>query len=169
MHVLATERLILRRLTAEDAAFILRLVNEPSWLRFIGDRGVRDLDDARRYIFDGPVASYERQGFGLYLVERKEDRAALGLCGLIKREALEDVDIGFALLPEHWGKGYAGECAAAVLAQAREEFGLRRLIAITTPDNDSSIRVLEKLGFQFERMVKLAAGDTELKLFAAKL
>ena len=169
MQVLATERLIMRRLAAEDAAFILRLVNEPSWLRFIGDRGVRDLDDARRYIFEGPVASYERRGFGLYLVERQEDRAPLGLCGLIKRETLEDIDIGFAFLPEHWGKGYAGESAAAVLVQAREALGLRRVIAITTPDNDSSIRVLEKLGFRFERMVKLAEDDLELKLFAAEL
>jgi [ribosomal protein S5]-alanine N-acetyltransferase len=169
VNVLETERLILRRLAGEDAEFILGLVNEPSWLRFIGDKGVRTLDDARQYILQGPVASYERLGFGLYLAERKDDGVPIGICGLLKRDALNDVDIGFALLPEYWGRGYARESAAAVLAQARSAFGLPRVVAITTPDNDSSIRVLEKLGFRFERMMKLSEESPEVKLFAADM
>lgn len=159
----------LRRLSAEDAGFILRLLNEPSWLRFIGDKGVRTLEDARAYILNGPVEMYSRLGFGLYLVELKADGAPVGICGLIKRDALEDVDIGFALLPEHWGRGYAYEAASAVLAYGREVLGLRRVVAITSADNDSSARLLEKLGLRFERMLKLSAGSAELRFFGTEL
>lgn len=166
MKVLETDRLVLRRMTAGDAGFILGLVNEPSWLRFIGDRGVRTLEDARRYIADGPVASYERFGFGLYLAELKEGRVPAGICGLIKRESLEDVDLGFAFLPEFWGRGYARESAAAVLDYGRGRLGLKRVVAVTAVDNHASIRLLEKLGFSFERMVRLSEGDEEVKLFA---
>ena len=168
MHVLETDRLLLRRLTIADAGFILALVNEPSYLRFIGDKGVRTLEDARQYILTGPVASYERFGFGLYLTALKESEVPIGVCGLIKRETLPDVDIGFAFLPAYWGKGYAYEAAAAVMAQARSRFALTRIVAITTPDNESSIKVLGKLGFRFERLVKLAEDSEELKLFAAE-
>ena len=107
MTVLETERLRLRRLTVDDAAFILELVNDPSWLRFIGDRGVRNLDDARSYILKGPVASYEKHGFGLWLVELKAEATPIGICGLLQRDTLPDVDIGFALLPQFCGQGYA--------------------------------------------------------------
>ena len=169
MKVLETDRLILRRLSVEDSAFILELVNEPSWLRFIGDRGVRTLEDARGYILKGPVEMYGRHGFGLYLTELKADGAPIGLCGLIKRESLEDVDIGFAFLPRFWGKGYAYEAAAAVLAYGRSAFGLERLVAITSPDNHGSIKVLEKIGLKFERMVRMSEGEPELKLFAHEL
>ena len=105
IKILETDRLILRRLSVEDAAFILELVNDPLWLRFIGDRGVRTLDEARAYILNGPVAMYERAGFGLYLVERKIDSTSLGMCGLIKRDGLDDVDLGFAFLPGDNGIG----------------------------------------------------------------
>lgn len=164
MNVLETARLTLRRLTPEDAPFILELVNEPSWLQFIGDKGVHTLDDARGYIQNGPMDMYARLGFGLYLVQRK-DAAPMGICGLIKRPTLEDVDIGFAFRPAFWGQGYARESAAAVLDQGRDAFKLKRIVAITSPGNLSSIRLLEKLGFQFERELQLSPGDP-VKLFA---
>ena len=113
MTVLETKRLILRRLCADDAEFILELLNQPSFLRYIGDKGVRNTEDAIRYIQTGPVASYDRFGFGLYLVELKESDVSIGMCGLLKRETLPDVDIGFAFLPGYWSQGYAFEAAAA--------------------------------------------------------
>lgn len=166
MKILETDRLVLRQLGADDADFILRLLNEPSFLRFVGDKGVRTLDDARKYILTGPVESYERFGFGLWLTELKEGGAPIGICGLLKRENLEDVDIGFALLPEFWAKGYAYESASAVMAYGQSAFDLRRIVAITSQDNLSSIKLLEKMGFQFERKVKLYADEPEIKLFA---
>jgi RimJ/RimL family protein N-acetyltransferase len=158
--------LILRRLSDDDAEFILQLVNEPSFRKNIGDKGVRSIADALQYIETGPVASYARFGFGLYLVELKETGASIGICGLIKRESLEDVDVGYAFLPSFWSKGYAAEAASAVLAYGKEVFGLSRIIAITTPDNAGSIKVLEKLGLRFERMIRLSEDEPELKLFA---
>lgn len=169
MKVLETERLILRRLSVDDRAFILGLLNDPAWLRFIGDKGVKTLEDARNYIVTGPMDMYARLGFGLYLAERKSDAAPIGICGLIKRDALEDVDIGFAFLPDFRGQGYAREAAAAVMAHARSAFGLRRLMAITSPDNEASIRLLEKLGLRFEATVSLAGDGHEVSLFAADL
>lgn len=165
MNILETERLTLRQFTAEDAPFILELVNEPSFIQNIGDRNVRSLADAVKYIEAGPVISYIRNGFGLYLVQLKESGESIGMCGLIKRAALEDVDIGYAFLPKFWSKGYAVESALAVKEQAHS-LGLRRLVAIVDPANIGSIRVLEKLGLTFEKMVRLAADDIELKLFA---
>lgn len=166
MNVLETDRLVLRRLSAEDGEFVLQLLNEPSWLRFIGDRGVRTVDDARDYILTGPVAMYERVGFGLYLTELKGDGAPIGLCGLIKRDGLEDVDIGFAFLPRFWGKGYAYESASAVMAYGRGVLGLDRIVAITSLDNDRSIALLEKLGFRFEKTIRMPNED-EVRLFAS--
>ena len=165
MNILETERLSLREFTADDAAFILELVNESSFIQNIGDRGVRTLSDAVRYIEAGPVSSYARNGFGLYLVTLKESGESIGMCGLIKRDALDDVDIGYAYLPRFWSKGYAVEAALAVKEQGRN-LGLQRLVGVTDPANAGSIRVLEKIGFTFENMVRLAADDIELKLFA---
>jgi len=165
MNVLETERLILRRFVVEDAQFVLNLVNEPSFLRYIGDKKIRTLDDARQYILSGPVASYERHGFGLCLVELRESHAPIGMCGLLKREELPEPDIGFALLPEFWNKGFAFEAAAAVLRDARERLGLQRVLAITSLDNEASIKVLQRLGFTFDRVTKLAADREQVKLF----
>jgi RimJ/RimL family protein N-acetyltransferase len=167
VNVLETDRLLLRWLTVDDAEFIMGLLNEPSWIRFIGDRGVRTLDDARAYIENGPVDMYHRLGFGLYMVERKEDGAPLGMCGLIKRKGLDDVDIGFAYRPAYWSKGYAFEAAAAVLQYAKNNLGLRRIVAITDPENASSRKLLEKLGLKFEKMIALAEGQSEIMLFGA--
>jgi ribosomal-protein-alanine N-acetyltransferase len=169
MKILETERLVLRKFSVEDAAFILRLLNEPSFIRNIGDRGVRTLEDARSYILRVPIASYERNGFGLYLVILKESGESVGMCGLIKREELEDVDIGYAFLPEYWSKGYAVESALAVKEYARDVIGLKRLVAITDPENQGSIRVLEKIGLRFEKMIRLSEDDIELKLLAADI
>jgi RimJ/RimL family protein N-acetyltransferase len=165
MKVVETDRLILRKLTTEDAAFILDLLNQPSFLKFIGDRGVRTLDDAREYILKGPVASYERYGFGLYLTLLKESEIPIGICGLVKRETLEDADIGFAFLPQFWLKGYAFESASAVLAYGKNTLRLKRIVGITSSDNIGSIRILEKLGLRFERVTKLSDDGPELKLF----
>jgi RimJ/RimL family protein N-acetyltransferase len=166
LKVLETNRLILRRLSIEDAEFILELVNEPSWLRYIGDKGVRSIADARDYILKGPVESYERFGFGLYLVELKENGTPIGICGLIKRESLKDVDLGFAFLPKFWGNGYAYESASAVMEYGKSALGLSRIVAVTTPDNHGSIKALEKLGFRFEQMVRLSENVPEIRLFA---
>lgn len=169
MNILETERLILRQFSVDDADFILQLLNEPSFIQNIGDRGVRNLEDARSYITRVPIASYEQNGFGLYLVKLKESGEPIGMCGLIKRAELEDVDIGYAFLPKYWSRGYAVESALAVKEYAREVIGLKRLVAITDPENQASIRVLEKIGLKFEKMVRLSEDDIELKLLAAEI
>jgi ribosomal-protein-alanine N-acetyltransferase len=169
MTILETERLHLRQLSSEDAEFILELLNEPSFIRNIGDRGVRTFEGANSYIINGPVASYAKNGFGLYLVKLKETAEPIGMCGLIKRDTLEDVDIGYAYLPRFWSKGYAVEAAQAVKEYAKSVIGLHRMVAIVDPENAGSIRVLEKIGLQFERMVRLSEDDIELKLFGANI
>lgn len=158
MLVLETERLLLRPLTTDDAPFILTLLNEPSFLRFIGDKKVRNLEDARQYILTGPMASYERHGLGLLAVVLKASQTPIGMCGLLKREELPDPDIGFAYLPDFWGRGFAFEAAKAVMNDARESLKLSRILAIVNPDNDASIKLLERLGLKFERV----KGDVKL-------
>ncbi|MGA8143090.1 MAG: GNAT family N-acetyltransferase [Candidatus Acidiferrales bacterium] len=165
MKILETERLSLRRLADTDAAFILELLNEAAFIQNIGDKGVRTLDDARRYILNGPVASYGQFGFGLYLAELKETGEAIGICGLLKREALEDVDIGFAFLEKYWSKGFASESAGAVMEYGRGALGIGRIVAIVSPENHGSIRVLGKIGLQFERMIRMPGAEEEIKLF----
>src|SRR3977135_2312987 len=169
MMILETDRLQLRLLSVDDAEFILRLLNEPSFIQNIGDRGVRTADDARAYILKGPIASYEKFGFGLWMVETRSAAAPIGICGPLKRDVLEDVDIGYALLPEFWSQGYALESASAVMSYASVRLGLRRVVAVTNSDNKSSIRLLEKMGFQYDRMVGLSEGAPEIKLFAAEV
>ena len=166
--VLETERLRLRRLSPGDAEFIFQLVNEPSFIENIGDRNVRTTEDAVRYIENGPVASYERFGYGLYKVELKETTVPIGICGPLKREALEYPDIGFAFLPEFWGEGYAIESASAVMDHSRRELGLNEIAAITTPTNERSIKLLAKLGFKFECVKRLAEDADPVKLFLSK-
>src|SRR5829696_8325302 len=165
MTVLETQRLILRRLTLDDAQFVVALLNEPSFLRYIGDKKVRSLEDARQYILTGPVASYEQHGFGLCLVELKESKTPIGICGLVKREELPDPDIGFALLPDFWNKGFAFEAALAVVRDAHERLSLQRLLAITSLDNEASIKLLERLGFRFDGVVNLLPDREPVKMF----
>jgi len=169
LKVLETERLILRWLTTDDAEFIFALMNEPSYLRFIGDKGIRTQTDAIEYIRNGPVDSYERFGYGLYLTELKENGAPIGICGLVNRESINDVDIGFAFMPEYWANGYARESAKAIITYGTNVVGLQRIVAITAVDNQSSIRLIEKIGLRFEKMVSLAEDEPDVKLFAREL
>ena len=166
VQVLKTERLVLRHLGPDDAPFILRLLNEPSWLENIGDRGVRTIADAQRYMDKGPIEMYGRLGFGLYLVCVAASDTPIGLCGLLKRATLDDVDLGFAFLPDYWGRGYARESSTAVLSYARNTLNLARIVAITTCGNDSSRKLLERLGFSLERQVRLEPDVVELLLYA---
>ncbi len=169
MKILETERLILRWLSTDDAEFILELLNDPSWVRFIGDKGVRNIEDARSYISKSLVEMYDRLGFGLYLTELKQGGVPIGICGLIKRDSLEDVDIGFAFLPAFRGTGYASEAASAVMEYGKRVLGFNRIVAITSPDNHASARLLEKLGFEFERMFRLSNDAQEVRLFASDI
>jgi ribosomal-protein-alanine N-acetyltransferase len=162
--IITTSRLDLRELNFGDAEFILELLNEAGFIRFIGDKGVRTLEDARDYIQKGPMDSYARNGFGLYAACLR-DGTPIGICGLVKREGLNDPDVGFAFLSRYWFSGYAVESAAAVLAHARDVLRIERVVAITAPENWSSIAVLEKIGLRFERMIRLVDRSPELKLF----
>ena len=166
MKVLETERLILRCLSEDDAAFVVELLNEPSFIQYIGDKGVRTLDDARQYIQNGPVKSYRENGFGLNRVELKSNGKPIGISGLVKRATLPDADIGFAFLPEFWNQGYAIESARAVMDHARNVLGIDRVVAITSPENEASAKLLEKIGLKFQRMISLSEGAAEIKLFA---
>ncbi len=168
MKLLETSRLLLRPLTTGDAAFIFDLVNDPAWLRFIGDRQVRTLEDARRYLNRGPLEAYARLGFGHAAVVRKADGAVLGICGLIKRDGLDDVDLGFAFLEKFRGQGYAREAAAAVLTDGWGRLNLKRIVAILSPENTASSGLLERLGFRFERRLRLTPDAPESDLFACE-
>lgn len=166
MTVIETRRLRMVEFTPGDAAFVLRLLNEPSFLRFIGDRGVRTLEDATKYIADGPVAGYAQHGHGLLRVLRRSDGEPIGMCGVLKRDSLPDPDIGFSFLPAHWSQGYALEAANAVMRHARGTLGLGRIVAITTKDNEPSIRLLGKIGFRLDGLVTI--GSEELKHFVSE-
>ena len=167
MDRLTTTRLTIAPFTEDDAAFALELLNDPGWLRFIGDKHVSTLDDARAYLRNGPIASVARHGFGLARVARRSDGVAIGMCGLIRRDGLDDVDLGFAFLPAGRGQDHAREAAGAVLTHGLRVLGLPRIVAITALDNAPSARVLEGIGMRFERVVRLPGGDEDLKLYVA--
>jgi RimJ/RimL family protein N-acetyltransferase len=153
-------------MTGADAEFMLALLNDQSWLYFIGDRGVRTVADAQHYILNGPTKMYEEFGYGFCVVQVKETSVSVGICGLAKRSYLEDADIGFALLPAHRGNGYALEAATSVLDYAKFELGLERVLATTRINNLESQRLLEKLGLRFERVIKHPDGDRDLQLYS---
>ena len=163
--VATTARLRLRELDEDDAGFMVELLNQPDFLRFIGDRGVRDTGQARTYLRDGPVASYARHGMGMYAVEPREGGAPIGLCGLVVRDGLPGPDIGFAFLPQYYGQGYAFEAASATLALARTVLALPRVLAIVSPGNVRSIALLRRLGLRDAGTVTLPGKDEELLLF----
>ena len=163
--VIESARLKLRELTFQDAPFILELLNEAGFLRFIGDKGVRSLNDAREYIAKGPVDSYRRHGFGLYLTSLRNSGVPIGICGLVKREALHDVDVGFAFMARYWGQGYAAESAAAVVTYGNKVLGIVRIVAISAQDNFGSIAVLRKIGLVVEGEITLSEGGPKLDLF----
>ncbi len=166
---LETGRLTLRRLDFDDAPFLVELLNQPSFLANIGDRGVRTVEDAPRYLREGPMAMYEKYGFGLWHVSRRSDGAAIGMCGLLKRDILPDVDVGYAFLPQFWGKGYAFEAADATLRHAAKKFGLKRVVAVVSEGNEPSIRVIEKLGMRFERMFSMRPEEPDVRLYGRSL
>jgi RimJ/RimL family protein N-acetyltransferase len=167
--ILETDRLILRELVPDDAPFMLELLNDPAYIHNIADRGVRDLDGARRYLEERWRASYAEHGFGLWVVVHRESGACTGLCGLVRREGLDDVDIGYAFLPAFRGQGYAVESALGVRAHARDVAGLTRLVAIVSPGNGPSIRVLEQLGMHFVRTLRLPGDTSDVALYATEL
>lgn len=157
--VYQSERLVFLELEPEHGPVVLELFNQPDCLRYIGDRGIRDLQDAEAYIHNSPKASYAEHGYGMYLLMRKEDQQPLGLCGLVKRDYLDIPDIGFALLTGFEGQGYALEAAKATLEYARQVLGLKKLAAITDPDNDKSIRLLQKLGMQHKSKISVPGDE----------
>lgn len=166
MPTIQTERLTLCELDAGDAGFILELLNEPGFLGGIGDRGVRDLDGALRYIQDGPAASYARHGYGLWRVELRDGGEPIGICGLLRRDTLPDPDLGYAFLQRHWQRGYAVEAGDAVLRYARDALALPQVLAIVSPGNAASIKVLERLGMHAQGTIRLASENRDVRLFA---
>lgn len=169
MIELETERLRLRRQTPADAPFILALMNDPDWIRNIGDKGIRSVEQAEAHIRNVTIASYERHGYGFLLAERKEDGAPIGICGLAKRDFMDDADVGYALMPAYRGQGYAFEAAAGVLAYARSALGMTRVAAITAPDNETSARLLRKLGMREEGLIAFGETGEPVRLFAIAL
>ena len=165
MTISETDRLRLRWLTVDDAPFIIELLNDPSFIKFIGDKGVRTIADAEKYILNGPVASYEQFGFGLNATELKDTSTPIGMCGILKRETLPHPDIGFAFLPAYRNHGYAFEAAAAVMKHARAVLHVETVLAITTPDNEASGKLLNKIGLTFDRLIRLTPESEEVKLF----
>ena len=165
--ILETKRLTVRPFSLCDADFIVELLNEKAFIENIGDKKVRSLDDARCYLRDGPIASYQRYGIGLWRIGLQGDDASIGMAGLLKREQLADVDLGYALLAEYCGNGYALEVTSAVMTYARELLGYRRVVAVVNEGNKSSIRLLKKLGFEYERMVQLTKDDEAAQLFVS--
>jgi RimJ/RimL family protein N-acetyltransferase len=168
MNVLETERLALRKLGRGDEAFILELLNSRGFLENIGDRGVRTPEDAWGYISGSAIASYEKNGFGLYRTALKDSGEPVGICGLVKRDGLDEPDLGFAFLERHWKRGYAVESAHGVLGHARD-LGLTRVLAITALDNRGSIAVLEKTGFRFDKTIRLPTHGADSRLFSLDL
>lgn len=167
--VLVTPRLSLRRLNSGDAALILELMNEPAYIENIGDRGIRTVSDAARYIEEKYTAGYERYGYGLYLVELREGLIPIGICGLVRRPALDHPDVGFAYLQRFWSKGYGSEAAAATLAQARDTLGLPFLYGVVSPKNARSIRILERLGLRYLRPIEVAGSSAEAHVYGMEL
>jgi len=167
--ILQTKRLLLRELNLNDSPFIVKLLNSPSWLKYIGDRGVKSEEDAKVYLQNGPLLSYEKHGFGLYLVELLSSKVPIGMCGILKRDSLEHPDLGFAFLSEYTGQGYAFEIANATVSYAKDKIGISTLFAITLPHNRSSIRLLEKIGMKYIDIVKSPDGKDDLNLYRLEL
>ena len=162
---LQTKRLSIEYLEPADAAFTLALLNDPDFITHVGDRHIRTVAGAREYLEDGPIASYREHGFGMFRVRVRASGEVVGMCGLVNRSGLEEVDIGYAFLPRGRGRGLALEAAQAVFDYARQELGLQRIVAVVTPSNRPSIALLEKLGLLFERTIRLSPDGVELCLY----
>ena len=166
---LETRRLFLRRITADDAGLMLAVWNDPAFIEHVGDRGVRTEIEARKELEAGALRLFAEYGYGPYKMIRKDDTVALGICGLFKRDNLDDPDIGFAVLPEFCGNGYAAEAARAVVAHARDDLSIRNLTAIVSPGNQASIGLIEKLGLTFSDMITMPGEEKAIRLYAMKL
>ncbi len=166
--VLTTARLRLREFSESDAGFMVTLLNDADFLRYIGDRGVRNEADARAYLREGAIASYREHGYGMYMAERRADGRAVGVCGLVRRDGLDGPDLGFALLPDWRGAGYADEAARAVLEHAFGALSLKRVLAIVTPGNRASLALLERLGMRPAGRVRLPGGAEDLLLYECR-
>ncbi|OUR93963.1 GNAT family N-acetyltransferase [Flavobacteriales bacterium 34_180_T64] len=167
MAIAETERLLISKFTLADAPFFLELVNTPNWIKYIGERNINTIAQAEDAIKKGHLKSYKTHGFGFYTLQLKsENNKTIGTCGLIKRETLEYADIGFAMLPNYEGKGFGYESSMAILKLANELFKLKKVLAITSPTNQNSIRLIEKIGLSYEKRVKPFEDDEELLLFA---
>ncbi len=166
---LETPRLFLRRVTLEDADLMLSIWNDPAFVRFVGDRGVRTIEQAETAMTEGALSLFERYGYGPFCLVRKPDGTRVGICGLFRRDVLDDPDIGFALLPQYCGAGLAWEAAQAVVAHARDDLGLEVLTAIVAPANDASIGLIEKLGFSFERGITMPGEEEAISLYSMRL
>ncbi|MFN0037150.1 MAG: GNAT family N-acetyltransferase [Saprospiraceae bacterium] len=166
--IIETHRLLIREFNLSDAPFIVALLNSPGWLRFIGDRGVHTEEDAQNYLLNGPMKSYQANGFGLWRVSLKSDDSPIGMCGLLKRDTLDDPDIGFAMLPEFAQNGYAFEMADATMRLAKTDFDMGRVVAITDAENERSIALLLKIGLAFEKTIQFPGADETLLLFGSK-
>ncbi|MBM7663102.1 RimJ/RimL family protein N-acetyltransferase [Bacillus mesophilus] len=169
MKIIETERLVLRWVELSDASFILDLLNDPTWLKYIGDKKIRTIEEAENYISFELREMYRKFGFGLYLVELKENKIPLGICGLIKRDSLVDIDIGFAFSSKFQRRGYGFEAASATLQYANETLELKKLVAITTEKNVHSANLLEKIGMKYNSMILLPHAKEELRLFTINL
>ena len=169
MIITETNRLIISKISIEDAPFFLKLVNTPHWIKYIGDRNLKTIQDAENYLTNGILKSYKEFGFGFYLLQNKSDSEPIGICGLVKRDPLDEVDFGFALLPEFEAQGFGFEASIAILKIAEDIFKIKKILAITLPINSNSIKLLDKLGFNYEKRVKLYEDDEELLLFAKQL
>ena len=167
--MLETERLRLRWLTLDDAGLMLAIWNDPAFIRHVGDRGIRTLDEARDEMVNGAMQLYEKYGYGPYRVALKDDDTAIGICGLFRRDNLDEPDIGYGILPEYCGKGYAYEASCAVMNHARTDLGLTRLVAIISPDNEASIGLIRKLGLRFERMHRMHDEEDEVCIYGMQL
>lgn len=170
MPITTTNRLIISKVTLKDAPFFVELMNTPSWLKYIGDRNVKSVNDAENHLKNGILKSYEESGYGFYIVSQKaEPEKAIGIVGLVKRKELEHIDIGFGFLPDYVGKGYGYESSVAIMELAKTNFKLKKVCAITNPDNKSSIHLLEKLGLSYQKRINPFDENEELLLFAKDL
>jgi RimJ/RimL family protein N-acetyltransferase len=165
-YILTTERLVLREFTEEDDLFIIELVNTEDWLKYIGDKNIKTRQQAKEYLVKGPIKSYQENGYGLFLVELKDSKIPIGMCGIINRPTLENPDIGFAFLPQYVGQGFGYEIAQSTINYAQNELRINKVLAITIPENLASIKLLTKLGLKFQKSIKFSNDSAELMLYS---
>ena len=166
MNLITTDRLLINRITIDDAGFILELMNDKDWIKNIGDKGVRTIEDAQAYIQNRFLKTYIESNYGFYTMNLKNTLQIIGIVGLVDRKGIDNIDIGYGILPEFRGKGYAFEAAKAIYDYGYQELNLEKIVAIVNPDNLPSIKLLSKLGLEFEKMVRLPDEEIEILLYS---